>query len=64
MCGVLGALEYIEWVGETYGVEHAERYAGENSGCCLSFKLGMSAVRSYELELGRRCRTSWRRQRG
>ena len=22
MCGVLGALEYIEWVGETFGAEH------------------------------------------
>jgi selenocysteine lyase/cysteine desulfurase len=23
MCGVLGELEYIEWVGETFGAEHA-----------------------------------------
>ncbi len=53
MCGVLGALEYIEWVGETYGAEHAERYAGEYNGRRLSFKLGMSAVRSYEFELSR-----------
>ncbi len=27
ICGVLGALEYIEWVGETFGEEYAERYA-------------------------------------
>ena len=27
--GALEALEYIEWVGETFGAEHAERYAGE-----------------------------------
>jgi len=53
MCGVLGALEYIEWVGEIFGVEHAERYAGEYSGLWLSFKLGMSAIRSYEFELSR-----------
>ncbi|OGV95897.1 hypothetical protein A2W24_01010 [Microgenomates group bacterium RBG_16_45_19] len=29
MCGVLGALEYIEWVGETFGAEQAERFAGD-----------------------------------
>ncbi len=51
ICGVLGALEYIEWVGKTYGAEHAERYSGEYSGRRLSFKLGMSAIRSYEFEL-------------
>jgi cysteine desulfurase family protein (TIGR01976 family) len=53
MCGVLGALEYIQWVGETFGSEHAERYAGEYSGRRLSFKLGMSAIRAYEFELSR-----------
>jgi selenocysteine lyase/cysteine desulfurase len=53
MCGLLGALEYIEWVGETFGAEHAERYAGEYSGRRLSFKLGMSAIRAYEFELSR-----------
>jgi selenocysteine lyase/cysteine desulfurase len=53
MGGVLGALEYIEWVGETFGAEHAERYASDYSGRQLSFKLGMSAIRSYEFELSR-----------
>jgi selenocysteine lyase/cysteine desulfurase len=53
ICGVLGALEYIEWVGETFGAEHAERYAGDYSGRRLNFKLGMSAIRSYEYELSR-----------
>ena len=53
MCGVLGALEYIEWVGETFGVEHAERYAADYSGRRLRFKQGMSAIRSYEFELSR-----------
>ncbi len=51
MCGVLGALEYIEWVGETFGAEHAERNAGDYSGRRLKLKLGMSAIRSYEFEL-------------
>ena len=53
ICGVLGALEYIEWIGETFGAEHAERYAGEYTGRRLKFKLGMSAIRSYEFELSR-----------
>ena len=53
ICGVLGALEYIEWVGETFGAEHAERYAGDYTGRRLNFKLGMSAIRSYEFELSR-----------
>jgi cysteine desulfurase family protein (TIGR01976 family) len=53
MCGVLGALEYIEWVGETFGGEHAERYGSDYSGRRLNFKLGMSAIRAYEFELSR-----------
>jgi selenocysteine lyase/cysteine desulfurase len=53
MCGVLGALEYIQWVGETYGAEHREHYASYYSGRRLSLKLGMSAIRSYEYELSR-----------
>jgi selenocysteine lyase/cysteine desulfurase len=53
MCGVLGALEYIQWVGDTYGAEHLERYAADYSGRRLSFKLGMSAMHSYEFELSR-----------
>jgi selenocysteine lyase/cysteine desulfurase len=37
MCGVLGALEYIEWVGETFGAEHAERSAAIfTEGACIS----------------------------
>jgi len=53
MCGVVDALEYIEWVGETFRAEHAERFAGEYSGRLLSFKLGMSTIRSFEYELSR-----------
>jgi selenocysteine lyase/cysteine desulfurase len=53
MCGVLGALEYIEWVGETFGDEQAEHYADKYTGRRLKFKLGMSAIRSYEFELSR-----------
>src|SRR4030043_290499 len=51
ICGLLGALEYFEWVGETFGAEHAERYSAEYTGRRLNFKLGMSSIRSYEYEL-------------
>jgi len=51
VCGVLGALEYIEWVGKTFGAEFTERYADDYNGRRLHFKLGMSAIRSYEFEL-------------
>ena len=51
--GALGALEYIEWAGETFGDEKAKRYAGDYTGRRLSLKLGMSAIRSYEFELSR-----------
>lgn len=50
---MLGALEYIEWVGETFGTEQVEHSAGDYTGQRLSFKLGMSAIRSYEFELSR-----------
>ena len=51
MCGVLGALEYIEWVGETFGDEYAERYSADYTDRRLSFKKGMAAIRSYEFDL-------------
>jgi selenocysteine lyase/cysteine desulfurase len=53
ICGVLGALEYIEWVGETFGGEQVERHAYEYTGRRLLFKQGMSAICSYEYELSR-----------
>jgi selenocysteine lyase/cysteine desulfurase len=53
MCGVLGALEYIEWVGEAFGAEQAERYTADYSGRRLYLKQGMAAIRAYEFELSR-----------
>jgi selenocysteine lyase/cysteine desulfurase len=53
ICGVLGALEYLEWVGKTFGEEQLECYAGDYSGRRLHLKLGMSAIRAYEFELSR-----------
>jgi selenocysteine lyase/cysteine desulfurase len=53
MCGVLGPLEYIEWVGKTFGAEQAERFVGDYTRRRLRFKLGMTTIRSYEFELSR-----------
>lgn len=53
IAGVLGAIEYLEWVGKTFGGEHAERYSGDFSGRKLYLKQGMSAIRAYEFNLSR-----------
>jgi cysteine desulfurase family protein (TIGR01976 family) len=51
--GVLGALEYFEWLGQTFGAEHQELYAGQYTGRRLTFKTAMSAARAYEITLSR-----------
>jgi selenocysteine lyase/cysteine desulfurase len=53
MAGVLGALEYFEWVGTTFGVEHAAKYTPYYTGRRLHFKQAMAAIRAYEYELSR-----------
>ena len=49
--GVLGALEYLEWVGETFGAGYAREFSGRFKGRALKLKQAMSAVRDYEREL-------------
>lgn len=51
MAGVLGALEYFEWLGRNYGEEFYDLYVGQYQGRALALKQAMSAVRSYETEL-------------
>ena len=53
IAGTLGALEYLEWIGKTFGAELNELYAGEYSGRRATFKTAMSAIRSYEYEVSR-----------
>jgi cysteine desulfurase family protein (TIGR01976 family) len=54
IAGVLGVLEYFEWLGNQFGGKQAEgwREAGF-SGRRLVFKQAMSAIRAYEFELSR-----------
>ena len=51
--GVLGALEYIEWVGEQFGEVYTEKYSGQFSGRALNKKKGIASIRAYEYELSR-----------
>ncbi len=53
MCGVVGALEYLEWVGANFGADHATKYAPDYNGRRLRLKQGLAAVRAYEYELSR-----------
>ena len=54
IAGVLGALEYLEWLGRRFGAEQepAWKEAGF-SGRKLELKKGMSAMRAYESELSK-----------
>jgi cysteine desulfurase family protein (TIGR01976 family) len=49
--GTLGALEYLEWVGETFGGQFAKEHSGRFRGRALKLKQAMSAIRDYEREL-------------
>ncbi len=54
IAGVLGALEYFEWIGEQFGDEQVEALAEEGyTGRRMALKTAMSAVRAYEFELSR-----------
>jgi len=53
IAGALGALEYLEWVGETFGGDYIEKYCDQFSGRGLRLKQAMSAIRSYEFKLSR-----------
>lgn len=54
IAGVLGALEYIEWLGTEFGAEQGSAWkAAGFSGRPLELKKGMSAMQAYETELSR-----------
>jgi cysteine desulfurase family protein (TIGR01976 family) len=53
IAGTIGALEYLEWVGESYGRQYTERYEGSYGGRPLAFKQAMAAIADYELGLTR-----------
>jgi len=51
--GVLGAIEYLAWVGQTFGQDYLEKYDDHFSGRRLQLKQAMSAIRAYEFEISR-----------
>ncbi len=51
IAGTLGALEYIAWLGETFGAQLSDRYRPHFTGRRLALKTGMEAVRRYESTL-------------
>ncbi|MGC8855560.1 MAG: cysteine desulfurase-like protein [Anaerolineae bacterium] len=54
IAGVLGAIEYLEWLGQTFGGEQSEGLREESyTGRRLNLKKAMRAIRAYEFELSR-----------
>jgi cysteine desulfurase family protein (TIGR01976 family) len=53
IAGVLGALEYLEWLGETFGERYTDRYTGRYQGRALKLKQAMSVIQAYEYDLTR-----------
>jgi len=54
IAGVLGAIEYLEWIGKTFGDEYLEGLSEENyQSRRLDLKKAMTAIRAYEFELSR-----------
>ena len=53
IAGVLGAVEYLEWVGAVFGEDYLEKYRGRYQGRRLRLKQATAAIRAYEFELSR-----------
>ncbi|NQS92084.1 MAG: aminotransferase class V-fold PLP-dependent enzyme, partial [Chloroflexi bacterium] len=51
IAGVLGALEYFEWIGTEYGAEYNTRFEGDFNGRALHLKQGLAAIQDYESQL-------------
>jgi cysteine desulfurase family protein (TIGR01976 family) len=51
IAGVLGAVEYLEWLGVTFGGGYAGELAGIYQGRRLHLKQALHAIRAYELEI-------------
>ncbi len=53
IAGMLGAIEYLEWVGKIFGGIYKEKYMDRYRGRPLYLKQAMAAIRAYEYELSR-----------
>ena len=54
IAGILGAIEYFDWVGKEFGGEYASELSQQGySGRKLLLKQAMTAIHAYEFELSR-----------
>lgn len=53
IAGVLGAVEYLEWVGALFGERYEAGYAERYQGRRLRLKQALTAIRAYEFEISR-----------
>jgi cysteine desulfurase family protein (TIGR01976 family) len=53
IAGVLGAIEYLEWVGESFGEVYLEKYGERFRGRKLRLKQALASIRAYEYEISR-----------
>ena len=53
IAGVLGAVEYLEWLGALFGQQYEAKYADRFQGRRLRLKQAMTALRAYEFEISR-----------
>lgn len=53
IAGVLGAMEYLAWIGTSFGDEVKEQYKDTLRGRALAIKQGMKAIEAYELEINK-----------
>lgn len=51
IAATLGAMEYLQWLGQTFGAPFTSQLAGRYSGRRLALKQAMTAIQEYELEL-------------
>ncbi len=52
-CGLLGALEYFQWLGDNFGNDQSGKFDDRYSGRTLTFKKALSAVQAFEVTLSR-----------
>jgi cysteine desulfurase family protein (TIGR01976 family) len=49
--GLLGAIEYLQWLGETLGDSYAQELEGRYTGRVMKLKQAMRAIQEYEFQL-------------
>jgi cysteine desulfurase family protein (TIGR01976 family) len=49
--GLLGAIEYLQWLGETFGDSYAQKFEGQYTGRVMKLKQAMRTIQEYEFQL-------------